>query len=155
MQAYRLIIGVLIGAGVIAGLGWLIFSGIRVGGEGMSQFYVPFIVPLSSGLTFQPENAGLILSLIVPWLACGVVVPLACGANNPKKGLKSSILFMACLIGGGIVVYFFNPPLLDAIVPSAAGMSYIPAVILAVLEGGGIATAMAIFITILREPERD
>jgi hypothetical protein len=154
MHVYRLILGVLIGAGVIAGLGWLIFSGIRVAGEGMSQFYVPFIVPLSSILTFQPENAALIFSLIVPWLACGVIVVFACGADRPKEGLKASILFMACLIGGGIVVYFINPSLLDSIVPSAAGMSYIPAVILAVLEGGGLATAMAIFITILREPQR-
>jgi hypothetical protein len=124
--------------------------------------------PLSWSLYYRPDDAFTIFIMIVPWLASGACIA-GMFSDNPKDALISGIglicsnsMLMATLY---IILplVFMNLPVLagnpvfsvfiGALNGFAEGFTDLPMGVSAILtqvEGGGIYTAMAVFIGVLK-----
>ncbi len=123
--------------------------------------------PLHWTLSYRPEDAWAVALQIIPWLGSGAIVG-ALFPENPKDALIIGVGVILMGIVNAVLVFMLLPGLLLPSIPlvgpvimgvlngMATGFTDLPlgvSSILTVVEGGGMFTAMALFMSTLKSNE--
>ncbi len=123
-----------------------------------------FLFPLHWGLFYRPDDVGLLIAIVVPWILC-CTITAGLFAHSPRGGINTSL---AIGIGWAIpilIIVFAVPTILGAISPIAGGIAWglinglgtgltdLPlffAILLAIFEGAGVGALFGALIGALK-----
>ncbi|MEX2682077.1 MAG: hypothetical protein Q6373_010785 [Candidatus Sigynarchaeota archaeon] len=124
--------------------------------------------PLSWTLSYRPDDAWAVALQIIPWLGSGAIIG-ALFPENPKDAVITGVGLILSATANAIIFFIILPqailPAIPMVGPAiigvlngmATGFTDLPmgvSSVLTVVEGGGLFTAMAVFMSTLKSNER-